>query len=252
MKPPIKNVQLFVTCLVDHFAPDTGWAVVDILERLGLTVEFPLDQTCCGQPAYNGGLWADARAMAGHTIDLLSRSEAPVVTPSGSCGAMIIHHYTNLFRGDPHYGPKAEALAARTYEFSQFLVDVLGVTDVQARTDRCLTYHASCHGLRGLGLKEQPRQLLANLRGGEQKLLPDADACCGFGGLFAVKMGDISGAILQEKLDNIEASGADTVVGTDVSCLLHIAGGLRRRGSAVEVKHLADVLNSRDEGSRGE
>lgn len=245
MKTEIKTVQLFVTCLVDHFFPDVGWAVVDILERLGLTVQFPADQTCCGQPAFNGGVWDDARAMARHTIDVLSGSDAPVVIPSGSCGDMIIHHYTNILQDDSNYGPKAEALAARTYEFSQFLVDVLGVTDVEASSERCLTYHASCHGLRGLGLEAQPHHLLANIRGGQQKPLPDADTCCGFGGLFAVKMGDISGAILKEKLDNIEATGANTVVGTDVSCLMHIAGGLRRRGSQIEVKHLAEVLNDK-------
>ncbi|MDX1520699.1 MAG: (Fe-S)-binding protein [Anaerolineae bacterium] len=240
----LKAVQLFVTCLVDQFYPDVGFAVVEVLEKLGLTVEFPEGQTCCGQPAFNGGFWDDARAIARHTVDTLSRSEVPVVIPSGSCGDMIIHHYAEILADDPLYGSKATALKARTYEFTQFLVDVLGVTDLQATTSGCLTYHASCHGLRGLGLNSQPRQLLEKVSGAEQKPLPEAETCCGFGGLFAVKMGDISGAILKEKLDNIEATGADTVVGTDVSCLMHIAGGLRRRGSAVKVKHLAEVLNA--------
>ena len=242
MKTEIKSVQLFVTCLVDNFFPDVGFAVVDILEDLGLTVEFPQAQTCCGQPAFNGGFWDDARDMARHTIDVLSESEAPIVVPSGSCADMMVHHFAEILAGDPTYAAKAKAVADRTYEISQFLVDVLGVTDLQANGSGCLTYHASCHGLRGMGIKEQPHQLLDNVSGIEQKELTGAEECCGFGGLFAIKMSDISGAILQRKLDNIKASGADTVVGTDVSCLMHIAGGLHRQGSKVKVKHLAEVL----------
>jgi L-lactate dehydrogenase complex protein LldE len=245
MQTEIKSVQLFVTCLVDQFFPDVGFAVVEILEELGLTVDFPQGQTCCGQPAFNGGFWDDARAMARHTIDILSQSDAPVVIPSGSCADMIVHHYPEILAGDPTYAAKANEVASRSYEFTQFLIDVLGVTELRARATGCLTYHASCHGLRGLGLNEQPRRLLANVAGAEQKALPGAEECCGFGGLFAVKMADISAAILQRKLDNIETTGADTVVGTDVSCLMHIAGGLHRRGSKVQVKHLAEVLMDR-------
>ena len=245
MRTDIKSVQLFVTCLVDQFFPDVGFAVVEILEELGLTVDFPQGQTCCGQPAFNGGFWDDARAMARHTIDILSQSDAPVVIPSGSCADMIVHHYPEILAGDPTYAAKANEVASRSYEFTQFLIDVLGVTELRARATGCLTYHASCHGLRGLGLNEQPRRLLANVAGAEQKALPGAEECCGFGGLFAVKMADISVAILQRKLDNIETTGADTVVGTDVSCLMHIAGGLHRRGSKVQVKHLAEVLMDR-------
>jgi L-lactate dehydrogenase complex protein LldE len=241
----VKKVQLFVTCLIDNFYPDVGFAVVQILEDLGLEIEFPQAQTCCGQPAFNGGFWDDARAMARHTINILSQSDAPIVVPSGSCADMIVHHYPEILAGDAAYATKAQEVAGRTYEFTQFLVDVLGVTDLHARAAGCLTYHASCHGLRGLGLREQPRQLLAHIAGVDFKELPETEACCGFGGLFAVKMGDISGAILQRKLDNIEATGADTLVGGDVSCLMHIAGGLRRRGSRVQVKHLAEVLVSR-------
>jgi len=242
MQTEIKSVQLFVTCLVDQFFPDVGFAVVEILEDLGLTVEFPQAQTCCGQPAFNAGFWDDARAMARHTVDVLSQSDAPVVIPSGSCGDMVIHHYAEILAGDPNYATKANALAGRTYEFTQFLVDVLGVADLKAKAAGCLTYHASCHGLRGLGVKKQPRQLLNNVSGAETKELPGAEECCGFGGLFAVKMSDISGAIMERKLDNIAASGADTVVGTTVSCLLHLAVWLHRRGSKVQVKHLAEIL----------
>lgn len=243
MKTDIQTVQLFVTCLVDKFFPETGLATVEILERLGLTVEFPQDQTCCGQPAFNGGFWDDARAMARHTINVLSGSEAPIVVPSGSCADMIVHHFPELLAGDPTYAAKAREIAGRTYELTQFLVDGLGVTDVQAAGPGSrVAYHASCHGLRGLGLRAQPRELLDHIAGLEQQALAEAETCCGFGGLFAVKMGDISGAMLARKLDNIEASGADVVTGTDVSCLMHIAGGLRRRGSRIQVKHLAELL----------
>jgi len=245
MNSDIKTVQLFVTCLVDNFFPDAGFAVVEILEGLGLTVEFPQAQTCCGQPAFNGGFWDDARAMARHTIDVLSQSEAPIVIPSGSCAEMIIHHYPEILAGDAAYAPKANAIAARTYEFTQFLVDVLGVTHLKAQGAEQIAYHASCHGLRGLGLKTQPQCLLDNVAGLEQKQLEGAEECCGFGGLFAVKMSDISASILQQKLDNIEASGAGTVVGGDVSCLMNIAGGVRRRGSQVQVKHIAQILTGK-------
>ena len=155
---------------------------------------------------------------------------------------MMIHHYQEILADDPIYGPKAKALAERTFEFTQFLVDVLGVTDLNAHFPGRVAYHASCHGLRGLKLTSQPQALLAEVDQLEQTDLPGAEECCGFGGLFAVKMGDISGAILQRKLDNIEASGADTIVGTDVSCLMNIAGGLHRRGSRVQTKHIAEVL----------
>jgi len=242
MKTDVKTVQLFVTCLVDKFFPEVGFATVDILEKLGLTVEFPQDQTCCGQPAYNGGFWDDARAMARHTIDVLSRSKAPVVLPSGSCADMIVHHFPELLAGDPTYAAKARDIAGRTHELTQFLVDVLGMTDLQSKSHGCLAYHASCHGLRGLGIKAQPQELLDHVAGIEQKELPETETCCGFGGLFAVKMGNISGAMLARKLDNIEASGADVVTGTDVSCLMQIAGGLRRRNSRVQVKHIAELL----------
>jgi L-lactate dehydrogenase complex protein LldE len=248
MQTEIKTVQLFVTCLVDNFFPNVGFAVVKILEGLGLTVEFPQAQTCCGQPAFNAGFWDDARAMARYTIDILAQSDAPIVIPSGSCADMISHHYAEILAADSTYGPKARAVAQRTYEFSQFLVDALGVTDLNAQTSGCLTYHASCHGLRGLGVKTQPKALLNNVNGAEQKDLPGVEECCGFGGLFAIKMSNISGAILQHKVDNIESTGADTVVGTDVSCLMHIAGRLHRQGSPIRVKHLAEILaESREE-----
>ena len=202
------RVQLLVTCLVDRFFPGTGESVVRVLERAGVAVTVPAGQTCCGQPAFNAGYDPDARALARHTIDVLSASDDPVVLPSGSCGDMVIHQYVALLGDDPEYGPKARALAARTYELTVFLARVLGVTDVGAST---------CP-------------------------LPEAEVCCGFGGLFAVKMSAISGEMLARKLDAIEACGADTIAVTDVSCGMHMNGGLRRRGSKVRVTHIADVL----------
>jgi L-lactate dehydrogenase complex protein LldE len=242
MTPPITRVQLLVTCLVDRLFPDTGMAVVRVLERLGLTVTCPSAQTCCGQPAFNAGDLDDARAMARHTIDALAASDDPVVVPSGSCGDMIIHQYARLLADDPAYAPRAQALAARTFEFTQFLVDRLGVTDVGAAAAGTMTYHACCHGLRGLDVREQPRALLGAVRGATSCPLAEAEVCCGFGGLFAVKMADISSAMLARKLDCIEQSGADTVVVTDVSCGMHMAGGLHRRGRTIRVRHIADVL----------
>jgi L-lactate dehydrogenase complex protein LldE len=235
------RVQLFATCLVDQFFPDAGHAAVEVLERCGVEVSVPPDQTCCGQPAYNGGFAEDAAAMAKATIDVLSRSADPVVVPSGSCADMIINRYPELLAGDSVYGPKAKALAANTYEFSQFLVDVLGV-ELPAVAGPTLAYHASCHGLRGLGLREQPRRLLRAVAGERCADLPDAETCCGFGGLFAIKMGPLSSAMLDAKIDAIERSGADEVVATDVSCLMHIGGGLHRRASRVRVRHIAEVL----------
>ena len=242
MMPRPTRVQLFATCLVDEFFPDAGHAAVAVLERCGVDVHVPPDQTCCGQPAFNAGFAGEAAAMARATIDTLSQRDDPVVVPSGSCADMIVNHYPELLADDETYGPKARALAARTYEFSQFLVDVLRVELPAAPAGPKLAYHASCHGLRGLGLREQPRRLLHDVAGPRCADLSDAETCCGFGGLFAVKMGPLSGAMLESKLEAIERSGADVVVATDVSCLMHIGGGLHRRASRVRTRHIAEVL----------
>jgi L-lactate dehydrogenase complex protein LldE len=246
MAPP-RRVQLLVTCLIDQLFPDTGMAIVRVLERLGVEVTCPEGQTCCGQPAFNSGSLDDARALARHTLDVLSASPDPIVIASGSCGDMVIHQYEELFADDPVYGPKAHAVAKRTIEFTRFLVDELGVTDVGATCPGSLTYHACCHGLRGLDVRDQPTALLDHVRGAERRPLPEHDVCCGFGGLFAVKMSAISSAMLDRKLDAIEQTGAATVVVTDVSCALHMEGGLHRRGSSVRVRHIADILAG-DEG----
>ncbi|HPW20436.1 MAG TPA: (Fe-S)-binding protein [Vicinamibacterales bacterium] len=240
--PRPSRVQFFATCLVDVFSPSVGLAAVAVLERLGVGVDVVPDQTCCGQPAFNGGFVEEAAAMARHTIDVLSRSPDPVVVPSGSCADMIAGRYPEIFDGDAVYGPKARALAERTYEFCQFLADVLGAGLPAAASGPALAYHASCHGLRGLGLRAQPRAVLRAVAGGRCRDLPDAEVCCGFGGVFAVKMGPLSGAMLESKLDAVEASGADFVVATDLSCLMHIGGGLRRRGSRAAARHIAEVV----------
>lgn len=237
-----QTVNLFVTCLLDTLFPDVGQAVVDILERLGVSVHVPAGQTCCGQPAFNAGYWDEARTIARHTIDVFEGTEGPVVIASGSCASMVKHYYPELFKGDPEYGPRARALGERMVEFTRFLVDHLGVTDLGARYEASVVYHPSCHALRGLGVDRQPRALLAAVRGLRVLEQENPETCCGFGGVFAVKMGDISGAMLRDRLDAFEATGADLVVGCDISCLMHIEGGFRRRGSPMRTMHIARLL----------
>lgn len=232
------RVQLFVTCLVDSLAPEVGRATVGVLEKTGCQVEFPSGQGCCGQPAFNVGLVEEARSMAAHTLDVLDDTDGPVVVPSGSCVAMISHHFAELFAGTSREA-QAGRVARRVRELTQFLVDDLGA-DVKADCGGCsVAYHYSCHGLRQLGLDHQADELLSE---SSRRVLEGDRECCGFGGLFAVEMPAVSAAIMKTKLDNVEASGADTLVGGDVSCLLHIEGGLRRRGSSVAVRHIAELL----------
>lgn len=232
------KTQLVVTCLVDALAPHVGRAALAVLEEAGCQVEYPEAQTCCGQPAFNVGLLGRAREMAGHTLDVLDATEGPVVIPSGSCAEMIVHHYRELFAGTDR-AAQAERVADRTRELSQFLVEDLEL-EVEASCGGCLfAYHYSCHGLRGLGLDRSADRLLST----DQRVeFAGAKECCGFGGLFAVEMPAVSAAIMDKKLDNLEASGADVLVGSDISCLMHLEGGLRRRGSKIEVKHLAELL----------
>ncbi len=243
MTPPT-HAQLFITCIVDSIFPNVGEAVVSVLEKLGVEIEFPETQTCCGQPAYNAGFRAEAKQLALNFLDTFEKSDAPIVTPSGSCAAMVVHGYPDLLAGadDSKNLARAKALAARTYEFSQFLVSALRVTSLDAAFDGRLTYHASCHLLRGLGVKDAATQLLANVRGAEVAPLPHADECCGFGGLFSIKHGDLSAAMLDKKLENVRATGAQTVVGCDMSCLMHMQGGLTRDASTITCLHLAEVL----------
>jgi len=232
------KVQLFVTCLVDALAPEVGRATVDALEKAGCVVEFPDGQACCGQPAFNVGLVGEARKMAEHTLDVLDETEGRVVIPSGSCAVMIAHHYADLFEGTSRQ-EQARRVADRVRELTQYLVDDLD-SSVRARCDGCtVAYHYSCHGLRELGLDHQADRLLDATARAE---LDGAKECCGFGGLFSIEMPAVSEAIMKDKLDRVEASGADVLVGSDVSCLLHMEGGLRRRGSKVEVRHIAELI----------
>ncbi|HNB88010.1 MAG TPA: (Fe-S)-binding protein [Anaerolineales bacterium] len=239
------TVQLFVTCLVDSFFPQTGEAVVDILHRLGIGVDFAPDQTCCGQPQFNAGLRKDARAIAEHTIRVFENTTGDIVTPSGSCAHMFRHNYPELFEGDSLWLPRAKALAERTYEFTEYLVDKLNVTDLGARWDGALTYHPSCHTLRGINVDRQPRALLAKVQGATLIDLPHAEECCGFGGIMSVEHPELSAEWLKRKISNLEASQAPVLVVTDAGCRMHIAGGLNRQKKSQRVMHIAEVLNGK-------
>ena len=234
------RVGLFATCLVDLFRPSVGFAAVKLLEDAGCTVEVPA-QTCCGQPAFNSGDRATARSIAEQVIAAFEGYDY-VVVPSGSCGGMLARHYPELFADDPNWAPRANAFAARTHELVSFLVDVLKVESVQARFPGRVTYHDSCSGLRELGIHSQPRRLLASVEGLELVEMTDADVCCGFGGTFAVKYGEISGRIVTEKTGHVAATGAPTLLAGDLGCLMNMAGRLAREGSPVAVRHVAEVL----------
>ena len=238
------RVSLFVTCMVDQLMPQVGMAMAEVLERLGYRVDFPEEQTCCGQPAFNSGYRDQARTVARHFLDTFEASEA-VVVPSGSCASMVVHHYAELFAKDAATLARAEALAARVWEFSAFLTEVAGVEDVGARLQDVVTYHDGCHTLREMGIREAPRRLLAQVRGLELREMQPAEECCGFGGTFAVKFAELSGAIARTKLEAILRTGASTVVSADPSCLLQIQGALSRAGAPVRTLHLAEVLASR-------
>lgn len=243
------TVQLFHTCLVNEFYPAVGLAVVRVLERLGFEVDVPSDQTCCGQPAANGGFEAEARVAARHTIEVLESTTGPVVIPSGSCGDMVVHQYGTLFEDDPVWRRRAHDVARRCREFSSFVAEHLDRLPAPERAGEGIpfTYHPSCHLARGLGIDAEPRRVLEAVAGTTARELPAADECCGFGGLFALKHADISARMLERKITNIETSGAARVVSCDLGCLMHIGGGLQRRRSAVTVQHLAELI---DEGLR--
>lgn len=235
------RVGLFVTCLVDMFRPGVGFASVKLLEDAGCAVEVPMTQTCCGQPAYNSGDRADARALAEQVIAAFEGFDH-VVAPSGSCAGMLKKHYPGLFRGDAKWEARAEGFAAKVHELVSYLADIRGLAAVAARQEATVTYHDSCSGLRELGIRDQPRRLLASVEGLKLVELADADVCCGFGGTFCAKYPEISNAIVERKTARIEESGAGTLLAGDLGCLMNIAGKLRRQGSAVEVRHVAEVL----------
>ena len=238
------RVALFVTCLVDLYRPNVGFSAIQLLEEAGCLVEVPDAQTCCGQPAYNTGDRRTAQDLARAVVDAFLPYDYTVV-PSGSCGGQISHHYPGLFAEDPHYRGKSEALAAKTFELVSFLTDVLGVESVNAKYDGVVTYHDSCSGLRELGIKAQPRKLLAGMAGVTLKEMPDAEICCGFGGTFCVKYPDISTRMVTDKTKSIASTGADTLLAGDMGCLLNMAGRLKREGTPVKVRHIAEVLAGR-------
>ena len=238
----MKKVNLFITCLMDTLFPDAAQAVVDVLEHVGLTVITPKGQTCCGQPAYNGGFWEEAQEMAKYNIDLFAPIEGDIVIPSGSCAAMITKHYPDLLKDDPHYGPKAAALSARVFEFSQYLVDHIKTPDIGAACSARVVYHPSCHSLRGMGIDRQPRELLANVRGLQVLEQENPETCCGFGGVFSVEHPEISAEMLKRKIGNIESTQAPIAIVADTGCLMHIQGGLHRQDRPQRVLHIAEVL----------
>jgi L-lactate dehydrogenase complex protein LldE len=234
------RIALFVTCLVDLFRPSVGFAAAKLLEDAGCDVFVP-SQTCCGQPAYNSGDRALAKELAKQVIDAFSSYDY-VVAPSGSCAGMLAKHYPELFADDPNLALRANAFAGKVYELASFLTEVRGVEAVSASFAGRVTYHDSCSGLRELGVAAQPRKLLQSMQGLELVEMEECTTCCGFGGTFSLKFGEISAAIAERKVENIEATGAPVVLAGDLGCLMNMAGKLARDGSPVEVRHFAEIL----------
>jgi L-lactate dehydrogenase complex protein LldE len=240
------RVGLFVTCLVDIIRPSVGFAAVKLLEDAGCKVVVP-SQTCCGQPAYNSGDRGSAKVLARQAIEAFEDCDY-VVAPSGSCGGMLIKHYPDLFAGEPDLAQRAELFAEKSHELISFLVDVMGVDKVPARYHGTVAYHDSCAGLRELGVKAQPRRLLAGVEGLTLVELSEGESCCGFGGLFATKYGELSNAIVARKADDIRGTKADTLLAGDLGCLLNMAGKLQREGSPIKARHVAEILAGMADG----
>ena len=232
---------MFVTCLVDMFRPSVGHAAVKLLEQSGCTIEIPRDQTCCGQPAYNNGDRKNAQKIAKQVIDVFADYEY-VVVPSGSCGGMIKCHYPQLFANDPEYSIKALQLAERCYELTSFLVDVIGLNIQNVSFNESVTYHDSCSCQRELHIKTQPRQLLNAIDNIVLHEMQGIEECCGFGGTFCIKYEELSAAMVDNKVDNVQGSGANVLLAADMGCLMNISGRIKRRGLPVKVYHIAEVL----------
>ena len=229
--------------MVDQLAPNVGESTVDVLEYLGVTVDFLADQTCCGQPAFNSGFRSEALPVATRFVELFERVDGPIVVPSGSCAAMVRNYYNDLFRDDPQLSERAKRVGERLFELTEFVNRYFGNDAISGQLNDTATYHKCCHLLREIGVDEEPVKMLEQIEGLEMTPLERADVCCGFGGAFSVKMPDISSAILDEKLDFIEATGSNTVVAADTGCIYQMQGGLRRRGSGVQVVHIAEILS---------
>ena len=236
-----QSVALFIPCLIDAFYPEVGQAVLDIFKKLALATTYPLDQTCCGQPAFNSGFRKEARRAAKHFIRIFE-SAAAIVCPSGSCVHMVKNHYPELFKKNDPWHQRAVEVGRKTHELTAYLVDVLNIVNLDAHYERTVTYHDSCHLLRGLGISQQPRQLIRQVAGISFVEMENADVCCGFGGSFAVKYADISSAMVADKVRWIVESGANTVIGADMGCLMNIQGALARKKSPIKVMHIAQLL----------
>ena len=241
--PASIKADLFVTCIIDQLFPEVGVSVVRVLRRLGVTVGFPEGQTCCGQAVYNSGYTREARGMAVRTLTEFHESEY-VVVPSGSCSAMMRVFYLDLFEDDPTLLAQAESLSRRVYEFSEFLVDVLGIKETGVEGSGSAVFHPGCHLLREMEVRDAPQSLLRAIPGLDLKEMRNAETCCGFGGSFSVKMPHISEGMLKDKVSAARDSGADTLVSCDMSCLMHIGGALRREAPGMEIRHLAQVLDT--------
>lgn len=240
------KVGLFVTCLVDLFRPQVGFASVKLLRQAGCEVEVPRAQTCCGQPAWNSGDNANAAAIARNVVDAFEDFDY-VVAPSGSCAGMLRRHYPKVLENDAQYAARAVALAERSHELMSFLVRICGMKSVPASCAKSFCYHDSCSSLREMGVREEPRTLLSSVTGLAKRELCDPEICCGFGGLFSVKYPDISERMADDKLADVAATGASMLVGGDLGCLLHLAGRAQRKGMALEVRHAAEILADQKE-----
>jgi L-lactate dehydrogenase complex protein LldE len=235
------RIQLFGTCLVDSFYPEVGEAMLRIFNKFEVDVSFPKGQTCCGQPAYNAGYNEEAKGTAEHFLSVFSGADL-IVTPSGSCAAMVKYHYPEFFRQKTRLRVLADNVAGRVYELTQFLVHVLRVHEADLTRNGKVTYHPSCHLTRMLGVRREPLVLLKAMQGLELVPLPKATRCCGFGGMFMTKLPEISCTLADEKAADIIATGADTVTGCDCGCLMNISDALKKRGSAMRVKHIAEII----------
>jgi len=243
------KAQLFITCLAEQFFPDVLKRMIGLLERLGVQVEFPEEQTCCGQPFFNSGYRSQARDLAVKWLKVFGRTDGFIVSPSGSCVDTVRHHFPELFPPGSAEHRQAEEAAARTFEFTQFLVQQLKVTDVGARFPRKVTYHASCHLLRGLAARDEPKALLRAVQGLELVPLPGEETCCGFGGSFSVIYPEVSKAMMEAKVRAIESTGAEVVAVGDAGCIMNIAGGLRKAGSPIRTMHLIEILTAGKEAA---
>ena len=239
------KAQLFITCLGDQFYTSTLQNMTHLLERLGVELSFPPEQTCCGQPHFNNGFESQARDVARNFLHTFSRSDAPIIGPSGSCVSMVKHHYPELFPAGTTEHATAVEIASRTYEFTEYLANILKITDVGAVYPHKVTYHASCHYLREMGLKTEARTLLNAVKGLELVPLNEEETCCGFGGAFTVTYPEVSRSMMENKVNNIIASGADTVVTCEPGCLMNISGGLRKAGSNIRAMHIIDLLSAK-------